>query len=99
MSKAAEQSLARSLAYEWGESNIRVNCIAPGPIRTDFSRTLWEDPQLLAKRVNTSALKRIGEADEIAGTAVYLAGRAGSFITGQTIVVDGGRLLGVQPSQ
>lgn len=97
VSKAAEQSLARSLAYEWGESNIRVNCIAPGLIKTDFSRALWQDEKLLAKRTATSALKRIGEADEIAGTAVYLAAPAGRFVTGQTIVVDGGRLLGVQP--
>jgi NAD(P)-dependent dehydrogenase (short-subunit alcohol dehydrogenase family) len=98
MSKAAEQSLARSLAYEWGEKNIRVNCIAPGLIRTDFSRALWEDEQVLAKRVGTSALKRIGEADEIAGTAVYLSAQAGAFVTGQTIVVDGGRLIGVLPN-
>jgi len=95
MSKAAEQSLARSLACEWGAHNIRVNCIAPGLIKTDFARTLWEDPQLLAKRVSISALKRIGTADEIAGTAVYLASQAGAFVTGQTIVVDGGRLIGV----
>jgi NAD(P)-dependent dehydrogenase (short-subunit alcohol dehydrogenase family) len=97
MSKAAEQSLARSLAYEWGESNIRVNCIAPGLIKTDFSRALWEDKDLLIKRTAASALKRGGEADEIAGTAVYLAAQAGAFVTGQTIVVDGGRLIGVLP--
>jgi NAD(P)-dependent dehydrogenase (short-subunit alcohol dehydrogenase family) len=97
MTKAAEQSLARSLAYEWGEKNIRVNCIAPGLIRTDFARTLWEDPKVRARRVSTMALKRIGEADEIAGTAIYLASAAGAFVTGQTIVVDGGRLIGVLP--
>lgn len=97
MSKAAEQSLARSLAYEWGGYNIRVNCIAPGLIRTDFARSLWQDPVLLKKRVATAALRRIGEADEIAGTAVYLAAQAGSFVTGQTIIVDGGRLIGVLP--
>lgn len=97
MSKAAEQSLARSLAYEWGESNIRVNCIAPGLIKTNFSRALWQDESLLLNRTAASALKRIGEADEIAGTAVYLAARAGRFVTGQTIVVDGGRLIGVLP--
>lgn len=97
MTKAAEQSLARSLAYEWGGHNIRVNCIAPGLIKTDFARTLWEDPEMLAKRVGASALNRIGEADEIAGTAVYLASQAGAFVTGQTIVVDGGRLIGVLP--
>jgi NAD(P)-dependent dehydrogenase (short-subunit alcohol dehydrogenase family) len=97
MSKAAEQSLARSLAYEWGGSNIRVNCIAPGLIKTDFSRALWEDKDLRLKRTATAALKRIGEADEVAGTAVYLAAQAGAFVTGQTVVVDGGRLIGVLP--
>jgi NAD(P)-dependent dehydrogenase (short-subunit alcohol dehydrogenase family) len=97
MTKAAEQSLARSIAYEWGEKNIRANCIAPGLVRTDFARTLWEDEALLKRRTSTMALKRIGEADEIAGTAVYLASPAGAFVTGQTIVVDGGRLIGVLP--
>jgi NAD(P)-dependent dehydrogenase (short-subunit alcohol dehydrogenase family) len=97
MSKAAEQSLARSLAYEWGPHNIRVNCIAPGIIRTDFSRALWEDPAVLERRLSTSALRRLGESDDIAGTAIYLASQAGAFVTGQTVVVDGGRLLGVLP--
>lgn len=97
MSKAAEQSLARSLAVEWGANNVRVNCIAPGLVRTDFSRALWKEPAMLAKLTSASALRRIAEPDEIAGTAVYLASAAGSFVTGQTIVVDGGRLIGVQP--
>jgi len=95
MSKAAEQSLVRSLAYEWGDRNIRVNSIAPGLIRTDFSRALWEDPALERKRASSSALKRIGVPDEIAGTAVYLASPGGAFVTGQTLLVDGGRLIGV----
>lgn len=94
MSKAAEQSLARSLAVEWGAHNVRVNCIAPGLVRTDFSRTLWQDADDLASLNQASALRRIAEPDEIAGTAVYLASRAGSFVTGQTILVDGGRLIG-----
>lgn len=97
MSKAAEQSLARSLAVEWGGQNVRVNCIAPGLVRTEFSRVLWEEPAKLAKLTGASALRRMAEPDEIAGTAVYLASAAGSFVTGQTIVVDGGRLIGVQP--
>jgi NAD(P)-dependent dehydrogenase (short-subunit alcohol dehydrogenase family) len=97
MSKSAEQSLARSLAYEWGEKNIRVNCIAPGLIRTDFSKVLWETPEIERRRSATAALKRIGEPDEVAGTAVYLASQAGAFVTGQTILVDGGRLIGVLP--
>jgi NAD(P)-dependent dehydrogenase (short-subunit alcohol dehydrogenase family) len=90
VSKAADMQLARNLAVEYGPHNVRVNCIAPGLIKTDFARALWEDPERL-KQVNTMApLRRIGEPDEIAGTAVFLASRAGSFVTGQTIVVDGG---------
>jgi NAD(P)-dependent dehydrogenase (short-subunit alcohol dehydrogenase family) len=76
---------------------VRVNCIAPGLVRTDFARTLWEDKALLARRLSTTALRRIGEPDEVAGAAIYLASAAGKFVTGQTIVVDGGRLIGVLP--
>jgi NAD(P)-dependent dehydrogenase (short-subunit alcohol dehydrogenase family) len=97
MTKAAEQSLARSLAYEWGPRNIRVNCIAPGLVRTDMARTLWEDEDMLRRRTSTTALHRIGEVDEIAGAAVFLASAAGAFMTGQTLVIDGGRLIGVLP--
>ena len=90
ISKAADMQLARNLAVEYGQHNIRVNCIAPGLIRTDFARALWEDEVLLAKRTATTPLRRIGEPDEIAGAAVFLASRAGSFMTGQSLVVDGG---------
>lgn len=90
ISKAADMQLARNLAVELGPHNIRVNCIAPGLIRTDFARALWEDPEGLAKRTATTPLRRIGEPDEIAGCAVFLASRAGSFTTGQSIVIDGG---------
>lgn len=90
VSKAADMQLARNLAVEFGPHNVRVNCIAPGLIKTDFARALWEDPERL-REVNASApLRRIGEPDEIAGAAVFLASRAGSFVTGQSIVVDGG---------
>ena len=82
--------LARNLAVEYGPHNVRVNCIAPGLIRTDFARALWEDEDLLARRTATTPLRRIGEPDEIAGAAVFLASRAGSFVTGQSIVIDGG---------
>jgi NAD(P)-dependent dehydrogenase (short-subunit alcohol dehydrogenase family) len=82
--------LARNLAVEYGPHNVRVNCIAPGLIKTDFAKALWEDPELLKKRNATTPLRRIGEPDEIAGAAVFLASRASSFMTGQTIVVDGG---------
>jgi hypothetical protein len=90
ISKAADMQLARNLAVEFGPHGVRVNCIAPGLIRTDFARALWEDEQLLAQRTATTPLRRIGEADEIAGAAVYLAAPASSFMTGQTLVVDGG---------
>jgi|SRR5450830_530950 len=90
VSKAADMQLARNLAVEFGPHNVRVNCIAPGLIRTDFARALWEDPERLRQVNETAPLRRIGEPDEIAGTAIYLASRAGSFVTGQTIVVDGG---------
>ena len=94
VSKAADFQLARNYAVELGPHNVRVNCIAPGLIRTDFARALWEDPEMLARRTATTPLRRIGEPDEIAGTAVYLASAAGSFMTGQAIVVDGGVTIG-----
>jgi NAD(P)-dependent dehydrogenase (short-subunit alcohol dehydrogenase family) len=90
ISKAADMQITRALAVEYGPENIRVNCIAPGLIRTDFARALWEDEHRL-KSVNAKTpLGRIGEPDEIAGTAVMLASAAGSFISGETIVIDGG---------
>jgi NAD(P)-dependent dehydrogenase (short-subunit alcohol dehydrogenase family) len=90
ISKAADMQLARVLAVEYGPHNVRANAIAPGLIRTDFARALWEDPDNLKKRTATTPLRRIGESDEIAGVAVMLATKAGSFLTGQTITVDGG---------
>ena len=90
ISKAADLQLARNLAHEYGPYNVRVNCIAPGLIKTDFARALWEDAEGLKQRTATTPLRRIGEPDEIAGAAVFLASQAGSFVTGQTIVVDGG---------
>jgi NAD(P)-dependent dehydrogenase (short-subunit alcohol dehydrogenase family) len=90
ISKAADMQLARNLAVEWGEHNIRVNCIAPGLIKTDFARALWENPDLRARYESTTPLRRLGEPDDIGGIAVFLASRAGAFVTGQTIVADGG---------
>jgi len=90
ISKAADMQLARNLAHEYGPHNVRVNCIAPGLIRTDFARALWEDEKQLARRNATTPLRRIGEPDEIAGAAVFLASKAGSFMTGQSLVIDGG---------
>jgi NAD(P)-dependent dehydrogenase (short-subunit alcohol dehydrogenase family) len=93
LSKAADMALARNLAVEWGPHNVRVNCIAPGLVRTDFARALWENPQIYEQTIHRYPLRRIGEPDEIAGTAVFLSAKAGSFITGQTIVVDGGATI------
>lgn len=94
ITKAADLQLARNLACEWGPKNIRVNCIAPGLVRTDFARALWEDPANYKKRTKDTPLKRIGEPDEIAGAAVFLASPGGSFMTGQSIVIDGGVTCG-----
>ena len=90
ISKAADMQLARNLAIEWGRHNIRVNCIAPGLVRTDFARALWENPDTLRHYESRTPLGRIGEPDDIGGIAVFLASRAGAFVTGQTIVADGG---------
>ena len=90
VSKAADFQLARNLAVEYGPNNVRVNCIAPGLIKTDFAKALWEDPEALKRRTEATPLRRIGEPDEIAGAAIFLASKAGSFVTGQAIVVDGG---------
>jgi len=90
MSKAAEMQMARCMALEWGRHNIRINCIAPGLIRTDFSRAIWENPKLLGEREALLPLGRIGEPDDIGGIALLLASRAGAFITGQVITADGG---------
>ncbi len=90
ISKAADMQLVRNLAVEWGARNVRVNAIAPAIIRTDFARALWENPEIHRQAVASYPLGRIGEPDEVAGVAVFLASEAASFITGQTIVVDGG---------
>ncbi|MDH5855980.1 SDR family oxidoreductase [Lampropedia aestuarii] len=90
VSKAADFQLARNMAVELGPHNVRVNCIAPGLIQTDFARALWENPDTLAQATSTTPLGRIGQPDEIAGAAVFLASDAGSFMTGQAMVIDGG---------
>ncbi|AMG76395.1 MULTISPECIES: SDR family NAD(P)-dependent oxidoreductase [Sphingopyxis] len=90
ISKAADMQMARNLADEFGPAGVRVNCIAPGLIKTDFARALWESPDTLEVSTRRSPLRRIGEPHEIAGAAVFLASPAGGFTTGQTIVIDGG---------
>lgn len=90
ISKAADMQMARNLAVEWGPKNVRVNAIAPGLIKTDFARALWENPEILKIATKGYPLRRIGQPNEIAGAAVFLASPAGSFVTGQTLVIDGG---------
>ena len=90
MSKAAGHHLVRNLAAEWGPKNVRVNAIAPGLIKTEFARALWEDAKRAAERVSNTPLRRLGEPRDIGGIAVFLASPAAAFITGQCIVADGG---------
>ena len=93
ISKAADMQLVRNLAVEVGQHNVRANCIAPGLIKTDMARALWENPANM-ERYNTShPMRRIGEPIELAGAAVFLASQAGSYVNGQTIVVDGGSTI------
>jgi len=90
MSKAADHHLVRNLAAEWGPKNVRVNAIAPGLIKTDFARALWEDETRRREREAATPLRRLGEPKDIGAIAVFLASAAAAFITGQTIVADGG---------
>lgn len=90
ISKAADSQLARNLAVEWSPKGIRANCIAPGLVKTDFAKALWDNPKTRAYVEKVTPLGHIGEPEDIAGVAVFLASRAARFITGQTIVADGG---------
>jgi NAD(P)-dependent dehydrogenase (short-subunit alcohol dehydrogenase family) len=93
ISKAADFQLARNLAHELSPHNIRVNCIAPGLVKTDFARALWDTPEAEKRSSAGTPLRRLGEPDDIAGAAVFLASKAGSWMTGQAIVVDGGSTI------
>jgi NAD(P)-dependent dehydrogenase (short-subunit alcohol dehydrogenase family) len=90
VSKTALIGLARSLAVEWGPKGIRVNCLAPGIVKTEFARALWDNPEIADPAVARTALRRLAEPDDVGGPAVFLASRAGAFVTGQTLVIDGG---------
>jgi len=90
MTKAADMALVRNLAVEWGKKNIRINCIAPGLVKTDFARALWENPEMLKHLENMTPIGRIGEPDDIGLLTTFLATKGGNFITGETIVADGG---------
>jgi NAD(P)-dependent dehydrogenase (short-subunit alcohol dehydrogenase family) len=93
ISKAADMQLARNLAIELSPSNIRINCITPGLVKTDFARALWETPEAERNSSRNTPLRRLGEPDDIAGAAVFLASKAGAWITGQAIVIDGGETI------
>ncbi len=93
ISKAADFQLARNLAAEFGRDGVRVNCIAPGIIKTDFAKALWENPKLMGHIERATPLGRIGEPSEIAGAAVFLASSASTFMTGQSMVIDGGTTI------
>ena len=93
MSKAALAQLARNLAVEWGPQGVRVNSIAPGLIRTPLSQGLLNDEGFLQRRLQATPLRRVGEPEEIAAVVLMLASRAGGFITGQNLVVDGGTTI------
>jgi NAD(P)-dependent dehydrogenase (short-subunit alcohol dehydrogenase family) len=92
-SKAGLISLTKSLAVEWGQAGVRVNALCPGWTATELNRTLWEDPVVGPATVASSAMKRWASADEMAGPALFLASDASSFMTGQTLVVDGGQTI------
>jgi NAD(P)-dependent dehydrogenase (short-subunit alcohol dehydrogenase family) len=93
VSKTALIGLARSLAIEWGPRKVRVNCLAPGIVKTDFAKALWETPQIAEPAIARTALRRLAEPDDISGAAVFLASRASAYVTGQTIVIDGGMTI------
>ena len=93
ISKAADVMIVKNIAAEFGHKNIRANSIAPGLIKTDFAKALWENPDILKTVLTNNPMQRIGEPDEVAGIAVMLASQAGSYINGQTIVVDGGTTI------
>ncbi len=95
ISKAADIQLAKNLAVELGPENIRVNAICPGLVKTDFARALWENPEFADPRIAATPLRRLGEPEDIAGAAVFLASPAGAWMTGQTIVIDGGATVPV----
>lgn len=93
VSKAGLIEMARNLAVEFGPDNIRVNTISPGMINTPFSESLMKNEEFMKKRLSQTPLRRVGKVEEIAGVAVMLASKAGGFITGQNIIVDGGTTI------
>lgn len=93
VSKAGIVGLTQSLASEWGEYNVRVNAIAPGHFMTAMTRSRMEDPDYHTAVIHRTPLKRIGDPDDIVGPVVFLASDASKFVTGHTLVVDGGWIM------
>ena len=93
ISKAAIIMMTKCLAVELGSHKIRVNCIAPGIIQTKFSEALWSNEKLMADYLKKMPLGKIGQPEEIARTALYLATEASGFMTGSTLIIDGGANL------
>lgn len=93
IAKAGVTQLARNLAVAWGPKGVRTNAIAPGLIRTGFADSLLGDEAFMKRRMQMTPLRRPGEADEIAGAAVFLASPAGGFVNGHVLVVDGGTVI------
>lgn len=93
LAKAGVSQLARNLAVEWGPRNVRANAIAPGFIATELSEPLLENAEFMSRRMAMTPLRRPGTPQEVAGAALFLASDAGGFVTGQTLVVDGGTVI------
>lgn len=90
ISKAGVVMLTKTLAAEWGTFNIKVNTVAPGLFKTKFSQALWATDDILEKVIETQAIDKLAEPEDIVGAVLFLAGPTSDFITGQTIIVDGG---------
>ncbi|MEM6650184.1 MAG: SDR family oxidoreductase [Pseudomonadota bacterium] len=93
VSKAADLAIARNLAMEYGRKNIRINCIAPGVVKTHFAQAIWQDPKIEKMITDMIPMRRIGQPDEIAGAAVFLASDAANWMNGQCITIDGGTII------
>lgn len=99
IAKAGVAHMARCLADEFAGDGIRVNCVSPGLVRSFSSTPLWQDEAILSAVVSDIPLGRIGEPEDIAGAVIFLASQAGSYVTGSTIIVDGGAAMLSAPSR